>query len=354
MLGRWRREFAVGAVWAAGAAWAAPAGGAVVAGPLMVAPVYVLLELLVQQEQYRERQVLDPQSDEWMEEPVVEETGPGGELNRARGLLAEGRADEARSQLKQWVRRYPDHERYAEAEFLLGETYFEKKDFYTAYEHYEIAADNSSGELFYKALRRAMDVARAFMAGQKRLIWRFLPLPAYDDGVEILGRVWERVPGTRMGEEALKLKADFRYERGDMELAQEEYANLAREYPSGRYVQMAMLRAAEAAEAAFPGVQFDDRPLLNAEERYRQVRDTFPHYAEREQVDARLAAIRQKRAEKDLEVARWYERTGQRGAAEFYYRLIVREWPDTLAESVARSRLRALGVELEAPQEGGS
>jgi outer membrane protein assembly factor BamD (BamD/ComL family) len=346
--------FVVSALGAAGAAGVVSAGGAVGVGPVPVGPAYVLLEMLAPQERYRERQVLDPQSDEWMEEPVVEESGPGGELNRARGLLAEGQVDEARRQLKQWVRRYPDHERYAEAEFLLGETYFEKKDYYTAYEHYEIAADNSSGELFYKALRRAMDVARAFMAGQKRLIWKFLPLPAYDDGVEILGRVWERVPGTRMGEEALKLKADFRFERGEMELAQDEYANLAREYPSGRYVQMATLRSAEAAEAAFPGVHFDDRPLLNAEERYRQVRSTFPHYAERESVDARLAAIRQKRAEKDLEVARWYERTGQKGAAEFYYRLILREWPETLAESVARSRLRALGIELESPREGGS
>lgn len=352
MLGSLRGEVVV--VWAAGLAWTAAAGGAVGVGPVPLAPATVLLEMLVQQEQYRERQVLDPRSDEWMEEPVVEESGPGGELSRARGLLAGGRVAEARRQLRQWVRQYPDHERYAEAELLLGETYFAKKNYYTAYEHYETAADNSSGELFYKALRRAMDVARAFLAGQKRLVWKFLPLPAYDDGVEILGRVWERVPGTRMGEEALKLKADFRFERGEMELAQDEYANLAREYPSGRYVQVALLRAAEAAHAAFPGVHFDDRPLLNAEERYRQVRSTFPHYAEREQVEVRLAAIRQQRAEKDLEVARWYERTGQRGAAEFYYRLIVREWPETLAESVAQSRLRAMGVEMETAREGGS
>jgi len=42
-----------------------------------------------------------------------------------------------------------------------------------------------------------------------------------------------------------------------------------------------MLRSAEASEAAFPGIKFDDQPLVEADERYRQVLAAFPTYAER-------------------------------------------------------------------------
>jgi outer membrane protein assembly factor BamD (BamD/ComL family) len=143
----------------------------------------------------------------------------------------------------------------------------------------------------------------------------------------------------------LKLKADFLFARGDMDLAQDEYAQLTKQFPSGRYTQMAMLRSAESAEASFPGILFDDQALIDAEERYRQFETTFPTYAEREDVGERLVGIRQQRAGKDFAIADWYARTGQPAAAEFYYKLVLRDWPGTLAADEARTRLQVLGVE---------
>jgi tetratricopeptide (TPR) repeat protein len=296
-------------------------------------------------QRFAERQVLDPNSDEWVDRVAEADATPTGELETARKSLATGDWRAARRLLKPWVKANRDHERYAEAEFLLGETYYEGRDYYTAYEHYEIVVENTSGDLYYATLRREMDVARAFFAGAKRWLWGFLPLPAYDDGFEILDKVWQRVPGTRMGEEALKLKADFRFQRGELDLAQDEYAGLAREYPNGRYVQGALLRAAESAEAAFSGIKFDDRPLVQADERYRQLQRAYPAYAEQELVGARLDGIQRARAEKDFDIARWYERTRQRSAAAFYYREVIRSYPGTVEEAQSRSRLRALGFE---------
>ena len=64
----------------------------------------------------------------------------------------------------------------------------------------------------------------------------------------------------------------------------------------------------------------------------------------------RLEGIRELRAAKDLDIGRWYERTRQPGAAEFYYRQLLADWPDTLAAAEARQCLRALGVELESEE----
>jgi len=305
-----------------------------------------------QEEQYRERQVLDPQTDTWVEQAVALPGTPEAELDEARALLARGEVRAAYGRLKKWVETHREHERYFEALLLLGEACFGRERFYQAYERFEEVVENTAGELFYKALLREVDVARAFLAGRKRIIWGFLPLPAYDDGVEILDRVWERVPGTRLGEDALRLKAEYFFGVGDYQLAQDEYANLAREYPSGRFVRLAMLRAAVAAQEAFPGTKFDDRALLDAEEGYRQVKAAFPEFAQREGVDERLEAIARKRAEKDLEIARWYERTQATPAAAFYYQLILREHPQTLEAVEARRRLRALG--FETPEESAA
>ncbi|MBN2448338.1 MAG: outer membrane protein assembly factor BamD [Phycisphaerae bacterium] len=295
-----------------------------------------------QDERFRQRQVLDPNSDEWLDEEPVTSDDP---LEQARELLGRGEAREARDLLKDWVGGNVDDDRYYEGVFLLGEAYFEKKDYWAAAEQYEIVADNAGGELFYSAIRRSIDVAVAFLSGEKRRVWKVLYLPAADDGIELLDRTWARVPGTRIGERVLKIKADYFFEKGEMDFAQQEYALLAQAYPNGRYARLAMLRSAEAAEASFHALPYDDQPLIEADERYRQMADAFPVYAERESVDERRAGIRETRAAKDLEIARWYERARHPAAAAYYYQLVVKDWPDTPAAREAAHRLDELGYQ---------
>ncbi|MFO0839572.1 MAG: tetratricopeptide repeat protein [Phycisphaerae bacterium] len=305
-----------------------------------------------QTEPFRERQELDPDSNDWVAREAATQPVERTELDEARRLLAEGKPGDARKLLEAWLTAHRDDERSVEAHALMGDALFELGDFYAAYESYERAAEAGSGDLFYRALSREMDVARAFLSGQKRRFWGIFRIAAYDDGIKILDRVWERVPGTRMGEQALRLKADYFFGNGDMDLAQDEYAGLAREYPSGRYIQMALLRSAESADASYPGVGFNDQPLVEADERYKQLQDAFPIYADRQRIDERREGIRRQRADADLSIAKWYEHVKQRGAAEFYYRRILKDWPDTLAAAEARSRLRALGVEVEQQESG--
>ena len=316
-------------------------------GEIAARSVLPLLDglLAAQEKRYTEREVLDPETDEWAAQPEAAAAEPGDELQQARTLLAQGKAKKARKLVEEWLDTHPDDERYFDGVCLLGDAYFEGKNYYRAYEQYEEVVESTAGDLFHGALAKEKDVALAFLSGEKRIVWGFLRLPAQDEAIEILDRIWERVPGTRLGEDALRIKADYFFDRGDMDLAQDEYAFVAREYPSGRFAQFAMLRSAEAAEAAFPGTKFDDRALLEAQERYRQVQETYPAYAERENVPQRLEGIRQSRAEKDLDIARWYERTREPQAAEFYYRLVIADWPETLAAAEARQRLHALGLE---------
>lgn len=299
-----------------------------------------------QSEQLRESQVIDVESQDWRDlPPAADGAAPAGELDAARKALAEDEPKDALKILKKWVPENTAHERYLEGVFLLAESYFESKDYYKAYENYEVVVENSGGDLYRRALLREMDVARAFLSGEKRIVWRVLRLPAYDDGVQILDRVWERVPGTRMGEEALRMKADYFFAAGEMDSAQAEYALLTEQYPSGRYAQQAALRSAEAADASFGGTPFDDKPLIEARERYERLEKTYPEFARAEDVEARLAGIRTQRADKDLYVARWYERARKPDAAAYYYRVILRDWPGTLAAAEAQRRLRAMGFE---------
>ncbi len=302
---------------------------------------------MAQDEKLREQDVLDPETNTWVTRQA--EVAARGTIDEGRELLARDKSYRAHKVLKKWVKKHPDDDRHIEGVFLLGEAYFDRGWYYQAYENYLTVIENSSGDLFNKALRRSMDCARAFLSGEKRIVWGFLRFPAEPDGVKILDQVWERVPGTRMGEDALKLKSDYQFERGELALAQQNYAFLAQQYPRGRFTQAALLRSAEAAAGDFPGVKFDEKPLLDAQERYRQFEAQYPAAATHEGIDQRLAGIREERAEKDLYVAKWYRKTKQNGAAVFYVRAILKDWPDTLAAAAARRELRSMGIDIEPP-----
>ena len=70
--------------------------------------------VFAQQERFRERQVLDPNTDQWVEyEPQGPEEGVAGDtVDQARGHLADGRPGKARAVLRKWTKNNPDDERY--------------------------------------------------------------------------------------------------------------------------------------------------------------------------------------------------------------------------------------------------
>jgi tetratricopeptide (TPR) repeat protein len=307
----------------------------------LFAPGVTTVASLAQDPGFRERDVLDPNRDQWVPQVAITAAPP---LVEARRLLAEDEPDDARDLLEGWLEANPDSEQYYAGVLLLGETYFAEQDYWKAAEQFERVADSTAGELFFEALRRIMDTARAFLAGEPRIVWGVLRLPAGPDGIELLDRVWERAPATRIAEEALKIKADYFFAQGQMDFAQDEYQRLYREFPEGRYARVALLRSAEASEALFAGVRYDARPLIEADERYRTVQDVFPAYAESEAVAARRTGIRQQQAAKDLSIAQWYERAGYPEAAGYYYRVVLNDYSDTPAAEAARSGLSGLGI----------
>ena len=124
-----------------------------------------------QQQRFRERQVLDPNTQEWIDQAPSTQAAPTDPVDQARAALAEDHPAQAAALLRKWQKGRGDDERYYESVFLLGESYFESKDFWKALKQYQIVADNASGELFDAANRRCVDVARAlsFRAEAHRL-----------------------------------------------------------------------------------------------------------------------------------------------------------------------------------------
>ena len=146
-----------------------------------------------------------------------------------------------------------------------------------------------------------------------------------------------------MAQRSLLCVADFHYGKGQWAEALDAYdafLELFAKSPKGPY---AMVQSARAAWACYRGLQFDDTALLEAEQRFRTLLESYPAAAAKSGARQMLRQISAARAHKLQTTARFYERTGKPSAAVFYYRQIIEQYPDTQWARNAKVALGGIG-----------
>jgi len=312
------------------------------------------------EEKYAERQIFDPATGEW--KPVAPPIAgtEDGDLELARSLLARADYEGARKAFKQWFKSHPDSARRPEALFYAADTEVSSEeaeansgDLMQAYRWYEELLEGWAGtELADRAIRRELIIAEMFLfKGKKQRVFKgAFRVSATDEALTMLDRIAnEWAPNTALAEQALRLKADYHYDNGEFDEAEETYARLNREFGRGKYRRFALLRSGESALARFPGVKFDEADLLEAEVYFTDFQGKYPTYAAEADVASRLERIKDSKAQKDYLVGEYYEKTKKTSAAIYYYRHVVNTWPGTSWAVQASEKLSKLGASATAP-----
>jgi len=288
----------------------------------------------------------DAKQKSWAELPPPPPGTPEGDLHLIRVAINEGRYRSGRSAIKEFVKTYGESDAtypqvlLAQADLLIRDREYDK-----AHKVLETFLSRFGGmAATEEALRLKFVIADVFLSGVKRKVWGVRWLPSEDLALRILDEISTDYPESPLAELAVKTKADYLFNTGDHGLAELEYARLLKDYAQSRYQRFAMLQTAESALAGFRGIDFDDAGLIEASERYSDYLARWPADADRERIGLIQETIREQRAEKELTIGHYYERTDHLSSAIFYFRSVVENWPDTIAATKARDRLELLGA----------
>lgn len=272
------------------------------------------------------------EDDHWAQMDVLEPGTPEWQLAEARKALAGGDHVRAINLATRWINQHPRHELLPEAYLIRGDAKVARDDLYKALFDYEYIARMYPGsEAFALALERQLDIATRFAHGERRRLWGLKIVSAHEDAQELLIRIQERMPGSRLAERAAMELGDFYFRRRDMPLAAEMYDIFLTNFPNSEHVSKARRRAIYAHLAGFKGPEYDAAGLAEAQLRLRELKVLEPRTAEQVGADALLVRIDESRAMKLLEQARWYLRTGDPIAAELTIRRLVKRHLGTVA-----------------------
>jgi outer membrane protein assembly factor BamD (BamD/ComL family) len=151
-------------------------------------------------------------------------------------------------------------------------------------------------------------------------------------------------PTGPLADDAIMATAGIYFRKTRYGDAAEEYAVLRKEYPKSEHLRDAYLLGLQATLASYQGPAYDAKPLEQARDlTYQTLRLFGAELGEEKdrllEIDRRITEAL---AERDLALAQFYEKKRRYGAARFYYRSVLEEYPLTEAAQLARERLAAI------------
>ncbi|MBL8760865.1 MAG: outer membrane protein assembly factor BamD [Phycisphaerae bacterium] len=268
-------------------------------------------------------------------------------MDRARALLAEGNAKEARSILSDWLdeNEFSTSPYLAEAYLLRGDARVATNSEWWALYDYEAVIKQFPGSVeFPKAVEREFDIGKRYLTGLKtKILWVRLE-DATRLGEELLVRVQERLPGSRIAEDACLFLADHYYRVRDLTQAAEMYDIFLRNFPTSEHRQRAMQRRVYASIGQFKGPRYDSSGLVEARSLIKNFAAQYPAEADRAGMsDALAARLDESIAAQKLEKARWYFKQGDDVSARFTLNRLRRSHPRTVAATIAYDLLLERG-----------
>jgi outer membrane protein assembly factor BamD (BamD/ComL family) len=272
------------------------------------------------------------EDDQWTPLPEADPGSPAAQLQRIRARLADGDWDRVEFLATRWIETNPGHPLTPEAYLLRGDALFGRGDQYEALFDYEYLVRAFPGsDAFGRALEREYRIACNFLAGRKRKVLGLRIASAVEEAEELLIRVQERLPGSRLAEQAAITLADHYFAQRRMGLAAEMYAIFLRNHPRSVDVPKARKRLIASNLAGFAGPEFDASGLIEARTRIEDLVADDPASVADLDTTAILIRIEESLAEKQLRTARWYARSGDPISAERVLRRLVRDRPRTAA-----------------------
>jgi outer membrane protein assembly factor BamD (BamD/ComL family) len=228
-----------------------------------------------------------------------------------------------------------DFNSFIEAEVLLAGEKLTK-----AVRQYEKFLDDyPASPLHDAALDREFGVASDYLAGRKKRVLLVFNLRCYDEGAKIMDKISDRAGSADIAKRALLAVAQSYEKRHKYNEAYLKWSEIQNRWPTGQTAKDALLGMARTKYAAYRGPDYDGSSLISAKSYYENFRLRYPEEAKKIQTDEILSQMGEQLAEKQLRIAKYYDKAGSIAPANMYYQMVVDNWPQSRAAKPAGEKL---------------
>ncbi len=270
-----------------------------------------------------------PKTRKWINPKVQAKTTPKEQFDFAKSFYDTKKYEEAKREFKKLLKHYPKSFEAAESQYYLGLIEDTQGNLYEAYQAYQNVIDKYPfSERIPQVIEREYKIGEAFMSGQKRKAMG-VPLPVENPSIEIFNRVvenstygpWAAAAQYKLG---LVLKGLLRYYE-----AEDALNKVVSNYPDSEWAAAAKFQIAACRAAVSRGPDYDQGSAKEAEEKFEAFVKEHPDAALSVEAEKNIEQLKEKDAESNYSIARFYEKQKEFEAAKIYYNAVINNYPNS-------------------------
>lgn len=283
-----------------------------------------------------------PKTKKWTNPKTSVKPTPKEQLDFAKGLYGLKSYEEAKREFRKLLKSYPKSFEASESQYYLGLIEEAQDNLYEAYQAYQKVIDKYPfSERIQEIIEREYKIGEKFMAGQRRKAMG-VTLPVDNPAIEIFGQVIENSTyGPRAAAAQYKLglvlKGLLRYYE-----AEEAFNKVISNYPKSEWVEAAKFQIAACRAAVSRSPDYDQWATKEAKEKFEEFVREHPDAVLSRDAEKNINQLREKEAEANFNIARFYEKQKADEAAKVYYNDIINNYPESNWAGKALEKLQMM------------
>jgi outer membrane protein assembly factor BamD (BamD/ComL family) len=264
-----------------------------------------------------------------------------------------GKRPKAIKLYKEVADKHPTAPSAATARYRQAELLEQEGDVIKSFEAYQEFLQRYQGSgLYSKALAKQAQMAQAAADGKVKSGFaglKFLGIKgglSTEKAIEMLGQVRDNAPQSETAAKAQFTIGELYQSERDTrksKLAIEAYRKLVRDQPRSKYSAEALFRVGVVLLEDADRGNRNQATLDLADEAFRDYLMQYPGHAKNAEARRLMASLKGKDLDRSLEIAEFYDKSGQTESAKVYYRTVLKNSSSGTAHDKAKTRLRELG-----------
>lgn len=278
-----------------------------------------------------------PKTGRWVNPKYAVQESAKEQFELAEKYRKDGVIKKAIAEHEKLLKHYADTEYAPQSCFALGEIYQSLGDVKEAFNYYQKIVDGyPSSPLVVEAVKRQSAIAEATL--QKSSIKY---IGKQEERAKMMATVVESNPyGEDTPEKAMQL-GQFYVEIKEFVKAKEIFEGIAAKYTNPAVIEEAKYNLIRAEFLETPDVSKDTKQYAEVSKKIDSFLKLYPESVYKQDVISIRDRLSEREAKKYFEIAVFYERTGKKDAAKYYYKILAQDYPETEYGKTAAGKIGA-------------
>jgi outer membrane protein assembly factor BamD len=285
--------------------------------------------------------VWTPESRQWTNPKNMPKESPQEQLKFAKSYYEAKDYGTAYQEFKKLVQYYVDAMEAPEAQYHMGLCLEATERYYEAYKAYQKIIDKYPfSDRTQEVLQREYIVAQKLLDSKKTLVG--IDFTLENSAIEVFEKVVANSPHGKYAPVS-QYKIGLVYKaKGYFKEASDEFQKVLDNYPASEWAEPAKFQIALCAAKSSLAAVYDQTLTQEAKDKFEQFVRSHPDAELRQEAQDKISQLKEKEAESNFQIAKFYEKQQVYESAKIYYRFVVENFPESPWTKKALIKLEAL------------